>query len=262
MSPPRSIPTRPALPTRGWPRWALQWVLGLAASGWLAAAPSAGGGAAPAGAAGPAQWSQQTEQWINQQLLAQLDPSLPLRPEVEVGRFDSRLRLAPCQRVEPFLPAGTRLWGRTRIGLRCTQGPVAWSVFLPIQVRVWGPSWVLRQPVAAGTPLRPEDVEQTETDWAASNALPLTQTAQWLGLAASQTLQPGQVLRPNLVRAPQVFASGSQVRLAMQGPGFSLYAAGTALQHGILGQTVRVRLPNRKVVSGVVRDEQTVEVRL
>jgi len=231
----------------------LLWVLGLAASGWLGAASSV---------SGPAQWSQQTEQWINQQLLTQLDPDLPLRPEVEVGRFDSRLRLAPCQRVEPFLPAGTRLWGRTRIGLRCTQGPVAWSVFLPIQVRVWGPSWALRQPVAAGTPLRPEDVQQIETDWAASNALPLTQTAQWLGLAASHTLQPGQVLRPGMVRAPQVFASGSQVRLAMQGPGFSLYAAGTALQHGILGETVRVRLPNRKVLSGVVRDEQTVEVRL
>ena len=252
MSPPRSLPTRPALPTRGWLRWALPWVLGLAASGFSAAGS----------VSGPAQWSQQTEQWINQQLLTQLDPELPLRPEVEVGRFDSRLRLAPCQRVEPFLPAGTRLWGRTRIGLRCTQGPVAWSVFLPIQVRVWGPSWALRQPVAAGTPLRPEDVEPIESDWAASTALPLTQTAQWLGLAASQTLQPGQVLRPGMVRAPQVFASGTQVRLAMQGPGFSLYAAGTALQHGILGQTVRVRLPNRKVVSGVVRDGQTVEVRM
>jgi len=253
MSPPLSTPAPPAWLTQGWAKWALLCVLGLAASGWLGAAGSV---------SGPAQWSQQTEQWINQQLLTQLDPDLPLRPEVEVGRFDSRLRLAPCQRVEPFLPAGTRLWGRTRIGLRCTQGPVAWSVFLPIQVRVWGPSWALRQPVAAGTPLRPEDVEQTETDWAASNALPLTQTAQWLGLAANQTLQPGQVLRSGMVRAPQVFASGSQVRLAMQGPGFSLYAAGTALQHGILGQTVRVRLPNRKVVSGVVRDEQTVEVRL
>jgi len=262
MSPPLSIPARSALPTQGWPRWALLWVLGLAASGWLAAAPSVSAAPAAAGAAGPAQWSQQTEQWINQQLLTQLDPSLPLRPEVEVGRFDSRLRLAPCQRVEPFLPAATRLWGRTRIGLRCTQGPVAWSVFLPIQVRVWGPSWALRQPVAAGTPLRPEDVEPTETDWAASTALPLTQTAQWLGLVASQTLQPGQVLRPGMVRAPQVFASGSQVRLSMQGAGFSLYAVGTALQHGILGQSVRVRLPNRTVVSGVVRDGQTVEVRL
>ena len=31
--------------------------------------------------------------------------------EVSVGTLDSRLRLAPCSRVEPYLPAGSRLWG-------------------------------------------------------------------------------------------------------------------------------------------------------
>jgi len=254
MPPPTLPPTRLVCPPKRWLGWAWWLALGLAASVGVAAAPSQ--------ASGMQQWSQQTERWINQQLLAQLDPDLPLRPEVEVGHFDSRLRLAPCQRVEPFLPAGTRLWGRTRIGLRCAQGPVAWTVFLPIQVRVWGPAWVLRQPVAAGAPLRPEDMEQQETDWTASTSLPLTRTEQWQGLSASQMLQPGQVLRPSMVRAPQVFTSGTEVRLLLQGAGFELVAVGTALQHGVMGQAVRVRLPNRKVVSGVVRNAQTVEVRL
>ena len=43
----------------------------------------------------------------------------PLRMEVQMGQLDSRLRLAACARVEPYLPAGSRLWGRTRLGLRC-----------------------------------------------------------------------------------------------------------------------------------------------
>ena len=34
-----------------------------------------------------------------------------------MGSLDPRLKLAPCNQVEPHLPAGTRLWGRSRIGL-------------------------------------------------------------------------------------------------------------------------------------------------
>jgi len=217
---------------------------------------------AQAGNAAPAQWSQQTEEWINQHLLASANPDLPLRPEVEVGRFDSRLQLAPCARVEPFLPAGTRLWGRTRVGLRCVQGPVAWTVFLPIRVRAWGPAWVLRQPAPAGTPLSANDLEQTEIDWAEHLSPPLARPEQWLGLAPSRNLQAGTVLRQGMVRQPQAFASGSQVRLQVQGPGFTLMASGTALNHGVLGQPVRVRLPNRQVVHGVVLDAETVAVQM
>ncbi len=42
----------------------------------------------------------------------------PLRLVVSVGSLDSRLNLAPCAQVEPYIPAGMRLWGKTRLGLR------------------------------------------------------------------------------------------------------------------------------------------------
>src|SRR5947209_20275302 len=38
-------------------------------------------------------------------------PAGVARVDVQVGQLDPRLRLAPCQKVEPYLPAGTRLWG-------------------------------------------------------------------------------------------------------------------------------------------------------
>lgn len=232
--------------------------------GWVFSLAMGLSGAAASTQPSPAHqaWSQQTERWINEQLIAQASSDLPLRPEVVVGRFDSRLQLAPCARVEPFMPNNTRLWGRTRIGLRCVQGPVAWTVFLPIEVRAWGPAWVIRQPVRAGTTLTQSDLELTEIDWAAHPSPPLTRSEQWLGLAAVSALQPGQVLRNGMVRAPQMFASGSQVKLQLDGAGFTLSASGTALSHGVLGQAVRVRLPNRQIVNGVVIDADTVAVRL
>ena len=41
------------------------------------------------------------------------------RVDVRVGQLDPRLQLQSCARIEPYLPPGTRLWGRTSIGVRC-----------------------------------------------------------------------------------------------------------------------------------------------
>ena len=41
------------------------------------------------------------------------ESAAPPRIEVQVGRLDARLRLAPCQQIVPYLPAGSRPIGRT-----------------------------------------------------------------------------------------------------------------------------------------------------
>lgn len=209
-----------------------------------------------------AAWTRQSQAWIEQQLGTSTDPSTGLRPEIEIGALDSRLRLAPCQQVEPYLPTGTRLWGRTRIGIRCLQGPVPWNVFLPVTVRAWGPAWTVRQPVSAGTVLTENDLELTEIDWAESVTPVLFRASDWQGLEATRHLVPGQVLRQGMVRSPQLFSAGSTVRVLIRGPGFQLTATGSALSHGHQGQTARIRMPNRKVLTGTVLDAETVEITL
>ena len=54
------------------------------------------------------------------------------RVSAEAGVLDSRLQLAPCSHIDVHLPAGSTAWGRTRVGLRCTQGATAWNVSLPV----------------------------------------------------------------------------------------------------------------------------------
>lgn len=214
---------------------------------------------------GSAPWRAHVGQWLDGEVGQQLrdaTTALPLRAEIEVGALDGRLRLAPCQRVEPHLPPGTRLWGRSRIGLRCTQGPVAWNVFLPIYVRVWGPGWVLRRPVAPGETLTADHAEQTEVDWTAHRDGVLVRPQDWQGLQAVRGLAAGQILRTGLVRAPQAFDAGSIVRLRVEGRGFTLTATGEALGDGRIGEPVRVRLANRRVLVGTVIDAQTVSVPL
>ncbi len=212
-----------------------------------------------------AQWTGQAQTWINQQLTFSADSdhnadSPRLRPEVLFGQLDPRLRLAPCNRIEPYLPTGTRLWGRARIGLRCEDGPTRWNVFLPVTVKVWGPAWVIKQPVAPNAVLAQADAELAEIDWTESPATVLLRPEDWVGSQASRALMPGQALRQGMVRPPQAFEAGSQVKVQYQGQGFVLAATGEALSHGYIGQTARVRMPNRKVISGTVRDAETIEV--
>ena len=88
------------------------------------------------------------------------------RVEVSIGQLDPRLRLAPCQSIEPYLPPGVRLWGKARIGLRCKVGPTPWNVYLPITVKVFGRALVVPAGAAAGSVLGEADLAEAEVDLA------------------------------------------------------------------------------------------------
>jgi len=200
-----------------------------------------------------------TQRWLDGALQQSQTATLPLRMEVSVGALDPRLRLAPCARVEPYLPAGTRLWGRTRLGLRCVQGATPWNVFLPITVKAYGPAWVLAGNVAAGAVLAEQDAIEAEADWAAESAAILGTPESWVGQTAARPLAAGQALRQNMVRPPQVFAAGAPVRVVVQGPGYAVTSSGQALGAGAVGQNVRVRMANGRLIGGIVMEDGTVE---
>lgn len=184
---------------------------------------------------------------------------LPLRMEVSVGALDSRLRLAPCNRVEPYLPAGSRLWGRTRLGLRCVDGASQWNVFIPVTVKAFGPAWVLTGNVSSGAVLSASDATETEVDWAADSAAVVANPDAWVGAVATRHLVAGQVVRQNMVKAPDIFKAGSQVRVVAQGPGYSVVSSGQAMSPGAVGQNIRIRMGNGRIISGIVADDGTVE---
>ncbi len=185
-----------------------------------------------------------------------------LRMEVNVGTLDTRLKLAPCVRVEPYLPVGTRLWGRTRIGLRCLEGPTRWNVSLPITVRALGPAWVVKGNLAAGSVLAGPDAMQAEVDWADEFSPVIADPSHWVGQVTARPLVAGQALRQGMIRPAQVFPVGSQVRVLAVGPGFQIATDGQALTPGVVGQQVRVRMDGGKAVSGVVLDVKTVRIEM
>ena len=188
--------------------------------------------------------------------------AVQLRMEVALGELDRRLRLAPCTRVEPYIPVGTRLWGKSRLGIRCLDGSVRWNVFLPVTIKAYGPAWVIKGDVAAGATLILNDAIQADVDWAQESSPIVANSFQWVGQVASRALTTGQALRQSMVKPAQVFQAGAQVRVIAQGAGFQITSDGQVLSAGMVGQPVRVRMGNGRVMTGVVLDGHTVKLDL
>jgi flagellar basal body P-ring formation protein FlgA len=183
------------------------------------------------------------------------------RVEIDVGRLDPRLKLAPCERVEPYLPPGTRLWGRSRIGLRCTLGSTAWNVYLPITVKVYAQGWVAAAPIAAGSVIGPGDLVQSEVDLADNTTALVTDPDQAIGRTVQRAITPGSGIRTADLRARQWFAAGDTVKVVAQGRGFAITGSGEAMAHGVEGRMVRVRTDNGKIVTGFAAGDRRVEIR-
>jgi len=184
------------------------------------------------------------------------------RLEVSVGQLDPRLRLAPCARVEPYLPDGMRLWGKARIGLRCTQGTTRWNVYLPITVKAFGSALVVTGNKAGGSVLTEADLTLGEVDLAETGSVAMTDARLVVGRTLTQTLKPGQSLRQSHLRPRQWFAAGETVTVSAQGAGFSVSGEGQALSNGIEGQPVRVRTESGRVLTGQAVGERRVELAL
>jgi len=184
------------------------------------------------------------------------------RLEIEIGKLDPRLRLAPCRRIEPQLPTHGALWGRTRIGLRCVEGERPWQVWLPVTVKVFAPALVPVRALPAGTVLAAEHLQTAEVDWAEQTGAPFTQAAPLLGRTLGHALQPGQAVRAADLRLRQWFAAGDTVRVQARGDGFSVSGEGQALGAGFEGQSVRVRTESGRVLTGLPVAAHQVEVSL
>jgi len=189
-------------------------------------------------------------------------PAGPARVELEVGRLDPRLKLAPCRRIETKLPPAAQLWGRTRVVLRCAEGERHWQVYLPVTVRVYAPAPVARGAIAAGTVITAAMLGQAEVDWAAEAAPPIADAAALVGRTVARATAAGAPLRGADLRQRQFFAAGDTVVLWARGDGFTVSGEGQALTAGVEGQPVRVRTDSGRVLTGMPVAGRRVEVQL
>jgi flagella basal body P-ring formation protein FlgA len=215
------------------------------------------GGPPPAGAQMPAEAPPAR---AIQLFLEREATGLPGRVAIELGALDPLARPAPCAQLEPFLPAGARLWGRSTVGLRCSDG-TPWSAFLPVTVRVFARVLVANRALPAGHPLATEDYRAEEIDLT-QHAVGLLQDPGYADhRVLSRPIATGQPLRREHFRPRPLVSVGDPVRLVYQGSGFSLSTDARALGTATDGESVRVQTESGRVVTGIARGTRRVELR-
>lgn len=185
---------------------------------------------------------------------------LPGRVEVSVGALDERIKLAPCAQVEPYVPQGARLWGRSSIGLRCVDG-AGWNVFLPVDIKVFGRALVAARAFFPGDNPGQADVREEEIELTRETGIVVTQLGQLEGKTAARMVGAGQILKQDFFRAPPAVGAGDTVQLVYNGAGFSILTGGRALANAADGQQVRVQTESGRVVQGIARLGRVVDMK-
>jgi flagella basal body P-ring formation protein FlgA len=197
--------------------------------------------------------------YVQREAASGLPAAAGVRIDVTVGQLDQRLQLAPCARIEPFLPNGVRLWGRANVGLRCVEG-ATWSVLLPVTVRVFGPALVAARPLNPQVPLSQDDVQIAEVEWTREAQGVVTDAQQLGNRVLQRPISVGQPIPLAALRAPVVISQGDPVKLVGTGRGFSISADAIAMASAQEGQSVRVRIDNGRILNGTARAGRQVDV--
>ncbi|EXI81454.1 MAG: Flagella basal body P-ring formation protein FlgA precursor [Candidatus Accumulibacter appositus] len=184
---------------------------------------------------------------------------LPGKVSYHIGHLDQYAQEAACSAYEPFLPQGSRLWGRTTIGVRCL-APEAWTIYVPVQIRISGNYLVTARQLNRGQLISASDIYAQQGDLGALPASIVIDPAQAIGKTLKNGVAAGQPLRNDLLTAPWAVQQGQSVKLQSTGAGFSVSNEGKALNNASDGQIAQVRTASGQVVSGVARPGGIVEV--
>lgn len=185
-----------------------------------------------------------------------------LRVELQVGQLDPRLRLAPCQQVLPYWPAGQRVLSHARIGLRCVQGRTRWNVYLPVAIRLWGTALAATGDLPAGTTLAAHHLALREVDLAARPDPALVDSGLAIGRTLTRALSAGQALTQGDVKLQQWVRAGEVVKLVAGNGQFQITGEAQALGSALEGQVVRARTDTGRVLQGVAAGDRLVRVPL
>jgi flagellar basal body P-ring formation protein FlgA len=181
--------------------------------------------------------------------------------QIKVSDPDPRFKLPACVHLEAFLPSGSRLTGRTLVGVRCTEG-THWQVFLGAEVRLHAAVWVASRPLPAGSQVSATDLRQETVDITTFSSAVVMQPEQALGKTLSRPVAAGLPLRLDALKSADTLAAGDAVRVDCVGPGFKVSSDGKAVGSANPGQSVQVRMPSGQILSGIVKPGKVVELQI
>lgn len=184
----------------------------------------------------------------------------PGKTNITVGNIDPNTKLAVCQNLEIFMPNGSRAWGKTSVGVRCS-GQVNWTIYVQANISVLAQYLVAAAPLAQGTVVLQEHCLFENGDLTQLPPGIFTDISQALGRTVNISVPAGTVLRQDILKASPVVQRGQTVTVTSQGNGFKVAAEGQALGNASEGQVVQVKVASGQVITGIAKASGHVEVK-
>jgi flagella basal body P-ring formation protein FlgA len=146
------------------------------------------------------------------------------------------------------------------IELRC-QDLKSWHVYVPVRIIGTSPVAIAAHAIVMGTVLTAADLKVEEHDMSELPPGFLDDPAIAVGLTAARPIAGGAILTNQQLVASKAVQRGQSVTLIADAGGIAVRMAGRALSDGLMNQRVKVQnLSSGKIVEGIARSEQTVEI--
>lgn len=183
----------------------------------------------------------------------------PGQVNITVGQVDNRLNLPACSNLSPFLPQGSKPWGKITLGVRCP-APTPWTIYLQASVQITGDYYVTAGPISQGQVLTATDLTKVKGDLSTLPAGVITNPDQAIGKSMLVSIASGSVLRMDALKNIPAVQQGQSVRIVSSGLGFQVATDGQALSNASEGQIARAKTASGQTVSGVARAGGIIEV--
>ena len=203
--------------------------------------------------------------WVTEQQLAELvNPALlPPGASVHVNfvKADDRIGSAQCPAALFANSAGNKMWGRTFLRVQCV-GSDTPPFFVGVDVKVFAPVLVVKGTVQSGQAVGLNDVEFRTMDLSQLGQGWVSDVNHLNNKTATRQLWPGTLLKHDHLRGQAMVKNGDTVKVMMKGPGFSIGGTAVAMGEAELGEVVKIKTTQGKILHGVARDALLVEVSL
>jgi flagellar basal body P-ring formation protein FlgA len=188
-------------------------------------------------------------------------PPLTTHERLVAGPIEDHVRLERCsQAVKSGVSPGQHMRDRILVELKCTGLP-AWHIYVPVRVVGTTQVTLAARAIVPGAVLTVQDLRVEQRDIPGLPPGYLDDPSVAVGLTASRPISSGAVITNQVLVGSKAVQRGQTVTLVADAGAMSIRMQGRALTDGLINQRVKVEnLSSGKVVEGIARSEQTVEI--
>jgi len=201
--------------------------------------------------------TQSAKQFLSQNI----DTNQYSRTEIEMGKLDSRLKLAHCNSsLLTSLAPGSKFSGKTTVHVKC-DSETKWTVYINANIRLYTDVIHTAEPLEKGHILTKDDLKSSEVNLSQIRYGHFTNADSLIGKQLKRRLSQNKIIRVNYVKAQTLVKRGEIVNIVAENSGYSVKMSGTAMSNGAKGDRVQVKnLSSQRIIEGIVTETGVISI--